>query len=116
MINTETVEAAGRSAKTDAMAGLGTRRGLDADVPATERMISRGGSSDMVVTVIDLDGLKQVSDNRGHAEGDYRMKMCSAGITQPLRINDRAYRIGGDDFVILSPLSGRPPVPGGVAR
>lgn len=108
--NLETVEEAERSAKTDSMTGLGNRRAFDADVLELERMISQGAFSDMAVTVIDLDGLKQVNDNHGHAEGDSLIQTFSAGIKESLRINDRAYRIGGDEFVILSPLSAPPDI------
>lgn len=106
--NMETVEEAEKSAKTDSMTGLGNRRGFDADVAEFAQMIGQGAFSDVMVTVIDLDGLKQVNDSHGHAEGDYLIQTFSAGIKESLKVNDRAYRIGGDEFVILSPLSGRP--------
>jgi len=106
--NMETVEEAEKSANTDLMTGLGNRRAFEADIVEFERMINQGVFSDILVTVIDLDGLKQVNDSHGHAEGDYLIQTFSAGIKESLRINDRAYRIGGDEFVILSPLSASP--------
>jgi len=69
----EAAEEAERSAKTESMTGLGNRRAFDADVLELERMIGQGAFSDMVVTVIELGGLKQINDNLGHAEGDSLM-------------------------------------------
>jgi len=106
--NMETVEEAEKSANTDLMTGLGNRRAFEADIMEFERMIGVGEFSDLMVAVIDLDGLKQVNDSHGHAEGDYLIQTFSAGIKESLRVNDRAYRVGGDEFVILSPLSTKP--------
>lgn len=106
--NLETVEEAEKSANTDLMTGLGNRRAFEVDTLGFERMIGAGELSDLLVAVIDLDGLKQVNDSHGHAEGDYLIRTFSAGIKESLRVNDRAYRVGGDEFVILSPLSAKP--------
>jgi diguanylate cyclase (GGDEF)-like protein len=106
--NMETVEEAEKTARTDLMTGLGNRRAFEADIAEFEHMITQGVFSDILVTVIDLDGLKQVNDRHGHAEGDYLIQTFSSGIKESLRINDRAYRIGGDEFVVLSPLSAKP--------
>lgn len=57
----------------------------------------------IAVVVADVDGFKQVNDHHGHMVGDavlrdlaYRMRKC-------LRAFDLAYRLGGEEFVILLP-------------
>jgi len=106
--NLKTVEEAEKRANTDAMTGLGNRRAFDQDVSEFEHLIKLGGYSDVMVTVIDLDGLKFINDRYGHAEGDQFITTFSASLKEALRVNDRAYRIGGDEFVVLTPLSSKP--------
>ena len=53
--------------------------------------------------VIDLDGLKRVNDTEGHAAGDAYLKALAQALRNALRIGDTAYRIGGDEFVVLLP-------------
>jgi diguanylate cyclase (GGDEF)-like protein len=106
--NLKTVEEAEKKANTDAMTGLGNRRAFDEDISEFEHMINLGNFTDIMVTVIDLDGLKLINDRFGHAEGDRFIGTFSAGLKEALRINDRAYRIGGDEFVVLTPLSSKP--------
>lgn len=106
--NLKTVEEAEKRANTDAMTGLGNRRAFDQDISEFEHMITLGSFTDIMVTVIDLDGLKLINDRYGHPEGDRFITTFSSGLKEALRINDRAYRIGGDEFVVLTPLSSKP--------
>jgi diguanylate cyclase (GGDEF)-like protein len=57
--------------------------------------------SDMVL-LIDIDKFKQVNDTYGHAYGDKVIKQLSDTIRKQIRISDRAYRIGGDEFAIIT--------------
>lgn len=106
--NLRTVEEAEKEANTDQMTGLGNRRAFEADILELEQLISVGNISDLIITVIDLDGLKQINDIHGHAEGDRLIQTFSIFLKDILRINDRVYRIGGDEFVIFTPLSSKP--------
>ena len=106
--NLRAIEEAEKEANTDPMTGLGNRRAFEADVKEFEKMIMLGNFSKLMVTVIDLDGLKQINDTLGHAKGDYFIKAFSSGLKNILRVYDRVYRIGGDEFVIFSPISSEP--------
>ena len=55
---------------------------------------------------LDLDGLKAVNDSRGHAAGDCLLRETARVLQSVLRAQDRAYRVGGDEFVAILP--GRP--------
>lgn len=52
------------------------------------------------VAYIDLNGLKQINDQKGHEAGDNQIK----GVASQIRIvfPEQVYRIGGDEFVVVS--------------
>ena len=87
-------------AHTDPLTGLGNRRALSEDFA---RMRAQAQRLDKPVTLIfwDLDGLKQVNDRHGHAAGDQVLHDVASTLKRLLRHGDRAYRIGGDEFVSL---------------
>ena len=69
--------------------------------------ISRKGPWPLSIVAMDLNGLKAVNDNQGHAAGDALLRRAgevlakAAGDKQPLCMA----RIGGDEFVALMPGS-----------
>lgn len=50
---------------------------------------------------IDLDFFKQVNDMLGHAAGDDVLRETGRILSVRLREQDRAARIGGDEFVVI---------------
>lgn len=55
------------------------------------------------VVMIDLDNLKTVNDNFGHATGDRLIRHVADLLRTGLRASDRLYRWGGDEFLLLLP-------------
>jgi len=55
-----------------------------------------------LILVIDIDKFKVINDTRGHAYGDTVIKDVADVMMRNLRRSDRAYRIGGDEFAIIS--------------
>ena len=55
---------------------------------------------DIGVAYFDINGLKEVNDTKGHAAGDKLVKNAATGINSVF-IGD-TYRIGGDDFVVIT--------------
>ena len=53
------------------------------------------------VIFADLNGLKQVNDEQGHAAGDELLK-SAAGILQEVFGDYDIYRVGGDEFMIIA--------------
>ena len=53
------------------------------------------------VAFCDLNGLKTINDNGGHNSGDQLLK-DAAEILKEVFNNDKIYRAGGDEFVIIS--------------
>jgi diguanylate cyclase (GGDEF)-like protein len=71
--------------------------GLDAIQREMNRS-SREGHS-LVVAFVDVDGLKQTNDERGHAAGDQLLRDVAGQIHSALRSYDVIARYGGDEFV-----------------
>ena len=51
--------------------------------------------------VVDVDNFKSINDRHGHPIGDKVLCAISAIITKGIRVNDLAFRIGGDEFAII---------------
>lgn len=49
----------------------------------------------------DLNGLKYINDNMGHEYGDFAISAIAGSILENLAKDARAYRIGGDEFVVI---------------
>jgi len=94
------LERSQKKAMTDALTGLFNRHGWDQHVADEEARAKRYGSPACVL-IIDLDGLKQINDTKGHEQGDSIIKSTANCIRDVLRKNDVVARIGGDEFAIL---------------
>jgi diguanylate cyclase (GGDEF)-like protein len=91
-------------ALVDPLTGLGNRRAADGDL---ERAIAHARRHGRVVTIasIDLDGLKRVNDERGHAAGDAVLRAFADALRATARLDDGSYRCGGDEFLVIAPDS-----------
>lgn len=49
----------------------------------------------------DINNLKTVNDNKGHEMGDLLIRTVADSIHELIHDNDRAFRIGGDEFVMI---------------
>ncbi|MFH5229268.1 GGDEF domain-containing protein [Antrihabitans spumae] len=58
----------------------------------------RTGQS-MVLGFLDVDGIKQINDRRGHAAGDSVLQAVSMTLRSMLREYDLTVRYGGDEFL-----------------
>jgi diguanylate cyclase (GGDEF)-like protein len=90
------------SAQRDPLTGALNRRGLDERLGIELTRARRTGEPLTVVTA-DLDGLKTVNDDYGHAAGDEALQLVAQVMADGLRDVDVLARIGGDEFVVLLP-------------
>ncbi len=57
----------------------------------------------MSLIFIDVDGLKNVNDTHGHAQGDKFLQIIIENFKQRVRTTDHIVRMGGDEFLIALP-------------
>ncbi|HTS15538.1 MAG TPA: GGDEF domain-containing protein [Candidatus Sulfotelmatobacter sp.] len=86
---------------TDPLTGLANRRRLLSAFADERNRADRYGTP-LSLLLIDLDRLKQINDQRGHAEGDRALQIVAEGLQRSCRITDLPARTGGDEFVVLA--------------
>lgn len=89
------------SAITDTLTGLYNRRHLIDIFPKLQAQAKR---DNRIITAIlcDLDHFKQLNDRHGHLAGDQALCDFARILTAQSRSNDFIYRLGGEEFLILS--------------
>ena len=93
-------EALSFQATHDAMTGLLNRSsGMQLLAHARER--GRRHRTPLTVAYVDLDGLKRVNDELGHAAGDEMIRVAAAILRTAVRGSDVLCRMGGDEFIAV---------------
>ena len=89
-----------RQASFDNLTGLPNRRLL---LDRLDNEIARGGRHGHygALLYIDLDNFKTINDSFGHSAGDELLKIVAERITESIRREDTAARMGGDEFIII---------------
>ncbi|MET3106614.1 diguanylate cyclase (GGDEF)-like protein [Oxalobacteraceae bacterium GrIS 2.11] len=91
-----------RLSTTDPLTRLSNRRALEEAISLeTTRQKRYGGQFSLML--IDLDGFKAVNDTMGHLAGDKALVLLADILREHTRQSDLAFRIGGDEFVVLMP-------------
>jgi len=86
---------------TDPLTGLGNRRAFERDLELALRRSERTAGP-LALLYMDVDRLKQLNDRHGHAAGDETLRTMGAVLRSSLRLGlDNAYRVGGDEFVMV---------------
>jgi diguanylate cyclase (GGDEF)-like protein/PAS domain S-box-containing protein len=83
----------------DTLTGLFNRAYFDAELNRLR------GSRLYPITIFfaDMDGMKAINDNQGHAVGDDLLRQAAALLQSAFRAEDIVARIGGDEFGVLLP-------------
>lgn len=86
----------------DQLTGLLNRAALETRANELEQQSAITGEP-VALIVADLDNFKRVNDLHGHASGDAVLKEVAYLVRKRLRAFDLAYRLGGDELLILVP-------------
>ncbi|HYH62703.1 MAG TPA: GGDEF domain-containing protein [Solirubrobacterales bacterium] len=86
----------------DPLTGLLNRKALESRASELEQQ-SEVINQPIGMIVADIDKFKRVNDEHGHVVGDAVLTDVAYLMRKELRAFDHAYRIGGEEFVILLP-------------
>jgi diguanylate cyclase (GGDEF)-like protein len=89
-------------ATLDGLTMLGNHRAFQEELARQLEHAGRTGAS-IALLLIDVDDLKRVNDERGHASGDELLVSVGRTVMRSMRRNDRAFRVGGDEFAVVLP-------------
>ena len=86
----------------DPISGLGNHRAFQEEL---HRQIEDAGRNEhpVALVIVDLDDLKRVNDEHGHAGGDQLLASMGRLLVGASRAADRAFRVGGDEFALVLP-------------
>ena len=100
-VRAEEIRKLGEAVLTDGLTGLHNHRAFQEDL---QREVSRASRAErpLSVAIIDLDDFKEINDSMGHARGDAVLSQVGK-LMSFLRGEDRAYRVGGDEFALILP-------------
>ena len=90
---------ADRRAMTDELTRLNNRRSYDADMESYKEGTL---ADDFVIFSVDVNGLKEANDTRGHVAGDellWGAAQCLLAVFEPV---GKVYRTGGDEFMAIA--------------
>ncbi len=80
----------------DPLTGLANRRALR---PVLQSARQTGAA----IIVLDVDNFKEINDNHGHMVGDECLKRLATIMRSCFRTEDRLFRWGGDEFLLVCP-------------
>lgn len=86
----------------DPLCGIYNRNGF---IRTADLMFKRCIETDqnLLISFIDMDGLKMINDSYGHKEGDYALQCLANVISKCCTKGSICARFGGDEFIILGP-------------
>ncbi|MEK6688959.1 MAG: GGDEF domain-containing protein [Gemmatimonadota bacterium] len=102
--NAELIERLRSAATTDGLTGLLNRRAIEERLEAE---VSRSARHQVQTTValIDLDRFKLINDTLGHAAGDRYLVHIGELLQRHVRALDVPGRLGGDEFLVILPMT-----------
>jgi len=100
IVASEAVADSERHAYIDSLTNLPNRRRLNQDLDGAFADPSLALSY-AVIAMVDVDHFKRFNDEYGHRIGDTILQEVSATLRRGVRVSDRIYRYGGEEFVIV---------------
>lgn len=104
-IREELAEKMRQMAVRDALTGLYSRRGFEEELSRVWQLGERRGMSTGLL-IMDIDRFKVLNDTYGHTVGDQVLIEAAQLIMSAVRSVDVVSRYGGDEIVVVLPLTG----------
>lgn len=90
--------------RVDTLTGLGNARAFR-DRLALVLALARRAPRPTTIAYIDLDNFKLVNDSGGHAAGDELLRAVGRLLKEQCRQPDVVGRLGGDEFLVMLPMT-----------
>jgi len=87
----------------DQLTGLYNRAYFESEL----NRLNKSREYPITILFADIDNLKLINDSMGHNTGDKLLKYCTAVLRRSLRGSDILARIGGDEFAVILPRTGK---------
>ncbi len=92
--------------RMDNLTKLYNRYGMDVELREQLRQYEREHEDSFYIIVCDLDNFKHINDTWGHLEGDRALVLIADVLSRVAeRFRSNVFRIGGDEFVIITDIS-----------
>lgn len=91
---------------TDQLTGAYNRRYIMREIEQ-ELAISIRHGLPLSITMIDIDHFKEINDTHGHQVGDEVLKEVVQVLSSSMRASDLLGRYGGEEFIVIAPLTGQ---------
>ncbi len=104
--NADAHHAVSKLADTDALTGFGNHGAFQRDLANlvdSAQAKDRPEDHRFSVLMMDLDSFKAYNDRHGHPAGDALLHRAANAIYGAARSEDRVYRYGGDEFILILP-------------
>ena len=88
-------------ANQDGLTGVKNKVSYNAEVARINEMIKNGEYTNFAVVMIDLNYLKDTNDTYGHDTGDIALIKLAELVCDTFKFSP-VYRVGGDEFVVIS--------------
>ncbi len=88
-----------KMSKTDPLTHLNNRRGFEEEL--SNILASEHIGKTVTIVSIDMDGLKVINDNYGHADGDIAITTLAEILRTCVREGEICARFGGDEFMAI---------------
>ncbi len=93
-------------ASTDSLTGIANRHAFDRTLNGmTVATTDADAPQRIMLVMIDLDGLKRINDERGHAHGDALLREFAQALSGLKEDGMSVFRLGGDEFAVLGDRS-----------
>jgi diguanylate cyclase (GGDEF)-like protein len=90
-------------ARRDALTGIGNRFALDEAIAGVLDQGDRLRPRRFALVLLDIDHFKKFNDEHGHLAGDAALGRLGEILRRATRNEDRAFRYGGEEFLLLLP-------------
>lgn len=88
----------------DSLSGAWNRRGIEAKLTQELKRCNRSRQR-LSIALVDIDRFKTINDTHGHTTGDIAIRETARAMGTRLREIDYLGRYGGDEFLVVLPLT-----------